>query len=268
MDLHVIGTIGEYAFRRVMGGWFIRLLVGAAILMLVTVFWGGPNAQEALLKYRAIAMELATLAGMLLIAVMGATELPRDIDTQVILILLSKPLSKADVVAGKFLGLAYVGFFTILTLTLVIAGGCFAQGMMSEGEITQGISPDWNLFQKACFGFCQCLLLASAVVFFSTRLNEIPILFCAAIYTAFGYFIMYLPILVGASPMPAAASFALQGAYYFVPNLWYLQIPPDISELGHVGLAHFGLALVYSLVYTAILLLLAIRSFESRQLVG
>lgn len=270
MDLHVILTIGEYAFKRIMTGWFLRVFIGAAILLVGILFIGNPDPQQGLLSHRTLALSIMSGAAVLLVIVMGATEIPRDIDTRVIMIILSKPLTKADVVVGKFIGLILVAAFTVFCLTAACALGCLAQKFVTP-EITKGYGFDVNMLQKAVFAFFEAVIVAGVVIFLSTRLSEIPIIFFSGFYLALGYLIMYLPILLGHQKLQNLHWFArwpVQGIYYLVPNLWYLQIPPQDAELGTVPWLHLFLAVVYAMLYAVLFVALAIKSFEGRQVAG
>ncbi len=267
MDLHVILTLGEYSFKRIVTGWFIRLLGVGAVLVLVLLFMGGPTPQEDLLNHKTTALDLIGLTAIMLVMVMGATEIPRDVETQTILLLLSKPISKDDVVLGKYLGLVYVAGFTILVLSAVLLAGCLVLGWF-EPAITEGYTPDANLLQKIVFRVFHAIVVGAAVTLLSTRLSEIPIIAFSTFYTLLGFFIFYLRAIIGLHFVPTTARIPMYLIYYAVPNLKYLQIPPEVTNQGTVSWAHFFLALLYALLYSAILLVLAVRSFRRREVAG
>ncbi len=334
MDFHVILTIGEYAFKRIMTGWFIKLLGGAAVFILILIFMGGPEPQKDFLDHKAFALDIIGVVGMIMVTVMGATEIPRDVDTQTILILLSKPVSKDDVVVGKFVGLVYVAVFTILSLSLVCMLGCLVQGYMVQADMaataefegggkpesdkpgaitkkTQGKKgrnntkqskgksgdnnglkspaeedenaalafdpdrflalggiPDVNFIQKVLFRVFQCIVVAAAVILLSTKLGEIPIIGFITMYTSVGFFIFYLRAIIEIRLVPGAAQIPLYLLYYAFPNLKYLQVPPETTNLGTVSWSHFVLAAIYSLCYAAVLLLFSMKSFRGREVAG
>lgn len=264
MDLHVILTIGEYAFRRIATGWFIRLLGAFSVILIGILLQEGPEPIDALLEARSLALDAIGLASILLVTVMGATEIPRDIESRTILIILSKPLTKADIVLGKFLGLIYVAGFTILML-----GATTLVGIALQGHL-QGISlpPDANFFQKCGFAFLKAILIAAVVVLLSTRLSEIPIIFFTGFYTVLAYVIIFMQALLVRSGLPTAAAIVLWGIYYCIPSFQYLEVAPEVTLKGSVGWDHFLFAALYTVLYSTIFMILALRSFDRREVAG
>jgi ABC-type transport system involved in multi-copper enzyme maturation permease subunit len=260
LDFHVIKTIGQYTFLRIMTGWFLRLLGGGAVLVMIILFLGGPDPEEALISHRADVLDyILPLAGMLIVIVMGATEIPRDIDTRTIMILLSKPLTKIDYLLGKYVGLVYVAGVTVALMGVACIVGCAVQGMM----------PDWNILQKIVFAFLQAAIVAAVVITLSTRLNEIPIIFFAAGYAVLGFFIFYLHAFVMDPHFPETVKLVIRLIYYAVPNMRYFQIAPEeVSREGFVSAVHFFSAILYAAAYSAVALVLASRSFLTRHVAG
>jgi len=264
LDFHVVLTIGEYAFKRIATGWFIRLLAVTAVVLLLVLFQGGVDPQETLTASRATALDIMTIGALLLVIIMGATEIPRDIDTRTILIILSKPLTKSDIVVGKFVGLVYVSFFTILFLGATILIG----GMLRVQLDGLAFAADANFFQKCGFAFCQSVVVAAMAILLSTQLGEIPIIFLTALYAMIGFVVANLYALVAAKNLPLVVQGALLAIYYAFPDMRYFQLPGRVQEAGSVSWTHFGLAFVYAAIYSSVLLQLAMRSFKRREVAG
>lgn len=266
MDPHVIFTIGEYSFRRVATGWFIRLLgIGCAVILYIIFFMGGPKAQEALVGSQSWNATIIHTTALLLVVIMGATEIPRDIETRTILVILSKPLTKNDIVLGKYVGLVYVAFFSVFVLGSVALLGGVVKAMLN-GVAIQG---QINFIQKCLFSTCQAAVVAAVVIFLSTRLSEIPIIFFSAFYIAIGSFIGYLQAILMIETIPLAAWVALKAIYFFAPNFLFFQIlPPEKANVTTVGWDHMGIVALYACVWAAIFLVLALRSFDKREVAG
>ncbi|MBN2713849.1 MAG: ABC transporter permease subunit [Planctomycetes bacterium] len=265
MDLHVIFTIAEYAFKRITTGWFIRLLLGGGIFILYMLFRGGPNPPEVeLIEARSFTAWLIGMVSMLLVIVMGSTEIPRDIDTRTILVILSKPLTKADIVLGKFFGLVYVALFTTLILSSVTILGSSVQAALCEIDVP----PDVHFLQKIFLGLFQSVLVASVVIFLSTMLSEIPIIFFTAFYVLLGYLVAYIQAFMYIPAFPKAAKLALLAVYYAIPNLRYLEIPNEVTCLETISWTHFGLSFIYIILYSVFFLIMGLRSFDKREVAG
>lgn len=265
MDVHTILTIGEYAFRRVATGWFIRLLaIVAALILYILFFLEGPVPNATLIGAQVWNAEVIRLATFALVIVMGATELPRDIETRTILILLSKPISREDVLLGKYVGLVLVAFFTVFLLGAVAQAGGTVQAWRT------GASVVWqaNLLQKCIFIFLQAVVLGAVVVLLSTWLGEIPIILFSSVTLVAGSFIVYIHALVQIQHLPWETRTALRGLYFLAPNFSFFRHPPKLEEIGTVRWQHPAAVALYSLIYAAILLVLAMRSFRKREVAG
>lgn len=258
MDLHVILTIGEYAFRRVFHGMLLRFLGVAFLVVVGILFIGGPDPEEALQIHLGWSLDLIHLSALALVVVMGATEIPQDISSRTILIILSKPVRKGEFVLGKFLGLAFVGTFVTLFLGLGVILGCVVQG--------KGL--DAHLLQSLCFILFRALFLASVVTLFSTQLSEIPILFLTFFYVVIGTFIFYVRVLAQALHLPPPLRAVSELFYYLFANLRYLQLPPELERAGSVAWSYIGFSLLYILLYLLLMLFLSLKSFEEREIAG
>lgn len=269
LDIRSILTIGEYAFRRVVSGWFIRLLAVAAVGVAAWLFQDSPDPQKDLLSNRAFCFDLISLSAAVLVIVMGATDLPRDIDTKTILIVLSKPVSKDDVVAGKFLGLVYVAAFATLVMAATLALGCVVKGLLDPDNLKAGVYPDANFLQKTGFVFVQTGVLAAAVMLLSTRLSELPIIAFSAMYAVISIFVFYIMVILKVHPdLPPALEGALLAAYYAFPNFKYFQMPQDFELQGAIGWLEYAGIWGYGALYSTILVWLSLWSFKGRHVAG
>lgn len=331
MDLHVVLTIGEYAFRRVITGWFLRLLMGSVVVALLILFMGGPDPRESLVSHRDLVLEIVTIAVMTLVVTMGATEIPQDISTRTLLIVLSKPVNKSEFVLGKFAGLVFVAGFATLVLHLTVMlgstylyytlpppGEAVEEALAGEAKPkpidkpaadkaakdenkpaakdvkkpdakdqsgTVGLQSDQlleavrqveilanplnaNTIQRAFFCFGQAVVTAGVVIFLSTQLAEIPIIFMTVFYLFVAYHIFYLNALLIVPNLNVIVKGVFSSIYYLAPNLRYLQIPPEISIIGATNWLHFFLALIYFPLYTAIFLAMGVHAFNRRAVAG
>ncbi len=339
MDLHVVMTIGEYAFRRVVTGWFLRLLLGSVVVALLILFMGGPDPREALVAHRDLVLEIITVAVMTLVVTMGATEIPQDISTRTLLIVLSKPVDKCEFVVGKFVGLVLVaGFATVILHLTVLLGSTYLYytlpppGEAMEEALAQETKPkpadkpaaakdvkdakdakatagkdekkpagkdkdakdqtgaaglqndqlldavrkvevlanpfNANTIQRAFFCFGQAVVTAGVVIFLSTQLAEIPIIFMTVFYLFVAYHIFYLNALLIVPNLNVIVRGLFSSLYYLAPNLRYLQIPPEISIIGSTNWLHFFLALLYFPLYTAVFLAMGVHAFNRRAVAG
>lgn len=179
----------------------------------------------------------------------GAAEIPRDISSGLIFLLLSKPLQRWRYLLGKYFGVIImcVIFFTLSEIVIYLAhyfgtGQWYSPGLM------------FRQFQLllAFFPF------VAVIITFSCFMGDLAALIFAVIYLVFSLFFACYPIVVAMLPanFAAEAESAVGFFYYFFPNyLFYF------TNFNGIGLVAFALT-VYSLSIAAIFLSIAALRLE------
>ena len=181
----------------------------------------------------------------------GATDLPRDIESRMIMIILSKPVSRIQYLFGKFIG---------------IAGICFLFYMLSfTSAVVTHIA-----YTGACYSFTiiiRQLMLALIILPFvgmtvtvSTFLSDISAMIVTVVYLLFSLSLSTLAILIALLPKGMSVGSVVFLLYYFFPNFFYF-----IHTFKLVGLVSFSLV-VYTLSTTVIFLLIATHRMKTRDM--
>jgi len=183
----------------------------------------------------------------------GATEIPRDIDSGLIMLLLSKPIKKSEYLLGKYLGvLAICGLFFVATeATIYIAH------LVRSGE-TYGL----GAFARQFYLFMGIIPIAGLTVMISTFFPDFSAMILASIYLIFSISVSMVPLLVAVLPESVSGGIEvyLYLFYYLFPNfIFYFQ---SFKLFGIISIA----LLLYSVSITVIFLSVADLRMRNRDL--
>lgn len=178
----------------------------------------------------------------------------KEIEKKTIYSILSKPISREQFILGKFLGLA----LTILVALASMGSVFFAFLLVSGYGFDAGILVYFLLF------YFELLILISLSLLFSSFTT--PIL--ASIFTLSIYLIGQVTWTFNQFKgliQDSSLLFLIKMLYYILPNLRKFNIKSEVVLGVHLGAGGILMALVYALLYIAVLLTLSIVIFRKRE---
>jgi ABC-type transport system involved in multi-copper enzyme maturation permease subunit len=251
-------VIATNAFREVIRdrvlyliGCFAVFLVAAALLLPEI----SANSQDKIILDLGLAA--IGLLGLIIAVFVGTGLINKEIEKRTVLVLMAKPLSRAEFIVGKHLGLSAVLVVLISAMTAINLGIL---------TLTQVSYPLSSVLLAALFQFFELSLITAVALLFSVFTSSLlATLFTFAFYFM-GHFSRDLVTLGNLSENPSIQRLT-QGLYLVLP---------DLSRLNLKNLAVYGLELlpqpldllfnaVYGLVYTTLLLAIAILIFSRRE---
>lgn len=195
------------------------------------------------------------LLGVIVAVFVGTGLINKEIEKRTVLVLIPKPLLRAELIVGKHLGLS--GVLAVLTVTMTV----IYLILLSFSNISY---PLGSILVSTIYQFLElCLIVALAVVFgvFTSSL--------LATLLTFGVYLMgnLSPDLIKLSSLSTNSSIQklIQGLYLVLPDLSRLNLkneavysilPPPLTLLGNG---------VYGVFYTVLLLAIAILIFSQRE---
>ena len=257
MDIGRIIAIASNVFREVIRdrvlyliGFFAIFLVGSLRLLSEFAIVGTENKIIVDLGLAAIGA-----MGLIVAVFIGTGMIQKEIEKRTILLVLAKPVARAELIAGKHLGLSAV------LAVLVAATTAIYLGFLSLNQIDY---PLGSILVAVFYIFLELSLLAAFAITFSVFTSSL-----LATLLAFGVYLMghLSPDIVKAGQLsenPAIESFT-KNLYLVLPDLSRLDLKnmavygslPDLASL--LGNA------VYALLYTAFLLAIANLIFWRRE---
>lgn len=245
-------TVKEALRRRVM---WVFLISGIFLIALGPVFnFLSPKDSQTVLKSLGLAAIL--LAGLFITIVTCIYLIPVEIERRTIYTVLSKPVQRYEFVLGKFLGGFFTVFINVLAMGIVFLLMLQFQLHKMPVEMIKGV----------VMTFFQLLLLAALTIFFSTFTTPV-----VNFFLSFGIFLVgnltsvTESLTTSKSPIAKAVGTVV---HYLLPafgnfNIQNALIHPT-QEIRNEQVFIFN-NIIYALIYSAVLLTLAILIFDRRE---
>lgn len=197
------------------------------------------------------------LLGLVVTVFVGTGLINKEIEKRTILVLVSKPVSRLEFILGKHLGLSAV----LAVLTGCLTAIYFAVILLSQIEFTAS-----SLLLAIFYNLIELILLTAAALLFGVFTSSI----LATLLTIGVYLVGHL-----SQDIVALGQLTESAVFQRITNGLYL-ILPDLERLNFRNEAVYGMALfpstielvshlLYGLLYTALLLAIAIFVFTRRQ---
>ncbi|WP_246140142.1 ABC transporter permease [Geothermobacter ehrlichii] len=243
------------------------LLVTALLMVLLTPVLSLFSMRQV--RELSITLSLSMMSFVLLIlaTLMGASAIWRDVEKRYTATLLGLPLPRAIYLCGRFVGLA---LFLLMTGVLLGSMVCMVVAIC-RGEMSSALNFSWFNLLIAITGDVLKYILLAAVAFVFSALSTsffLPIFGTIAVYlagTASQEVLEYLATEAGRQ-LPALLRVATQFFCYLLPNFAVFDF--KVQAIYGLTIPVKGLlyAAIYFVVYTGILLVLAVKVFDRREL--
>jgi ABC-type transport system involved in multi-copper enzyme maturation permease subunit len=246
----------------------LHAVFGVAVVMILLV----PSLSSFSMRQvqeLAITLSLSAVSATLLVVtlLLGAASVWRDIDRRYTTSILTLPVSRSAFLLGKFSGM--VLFLAVCAVVLGL--GCAAVIMLARASYPSELSIHWgSIALVLAADVAKYTLLAAFALLLSTLSTSfyLPFFGTLAIYfcgSASQEVYEYVAGEFGKGIDPFAAN-VVKSAYYFLPNFSAFDFQVQAVYALPVPTQGLLLTALYAVVYTGILLLLAVLGFERREL--
>lgn len=229
-------------------GVFGLLLVSSSIILSPLTI----GAQQKLVAD--IGLASISVFSVLVVLFVGAGLVNKEIDKRTIMTILSKPVSRFEYLVGKYLGLLGTIGVMILAMTVLFAVALLATG--SHFEVAYLYSLGLTVVEM--------MVVTAVVIFFSS--------FTSSVLTS----IFTLGVFLAGRMLPDLESFAVVTASpgvervmevlgYVLPNLDLFDVRNAAVHGLPIDPRHVAWAVLYGVIYSGILLLVADRLFRRRE---
>jgi len=194
---------------------------------------------------------LILFISLLIAMFFGATDIPRDIESRMIMIILTKPVKRTEYLIGKYLGIMIIclSFFITASLAMIITH--FAE---------TGHFYNFSLLVRQTYLIFAIFPFVAMTMMISTFLSDIGAMIMASIYLLFSICMSAMSIFVDMLPNSLGVSSYVHLIAYFFPN--YLYFFNSFRIFGFVMVSLFA----YSLSLTFIFLMIAAFRLNSRDM--
>jgi len=247
-------TLEDMLRRKIL---LILLIVAIGMIALgPSVGFLSPRESSAVL--RSLGLAVILIAGLLITILAGIQVIPTEIERRTIYTVLSKPVQRYEFILGKFLG----GLATVFVM--VLAMGIVFLGVLYINETPHQLAPD--MIKGVVMTFFQMMLLGAMSIFFSTFATPV-----VNFFLSFGIFIVgnmssvTESLLNNKAPVTRAVANLL---HFILPNFGNFNIQNKLIHptvtISNPNVFIFQ-NIAYALIYSAVLLILAILVFDRRE---
>jgi ABC-type transport system involved in multi-copper enzyme maturation permease subunit len=245
-------TLEDMLRRKIL---LVLLIIAVGMIALgPSVGFLSPRESSAVL--RSLGLAVILLAGLLITILSGIQVIPTEIERRTIYTVLSKPVQRYEFVLGKFLGGIFTVFVMIAAMGVVFLSVLAWQEKRFDPEMLKGV----------VLTFFQMTLLGALAIFFSTFATPV-----VNFFLSFGLFIVGNLSSVTDSLIsnknPATRIMA-NAVHYIIPNFGNFNLQNKLIHPSvEISNANVFIVqnIVYAVIYSAVLLLLAILVFDKRE---
>lgn len=233
------------------------ILAFAVVVVAVAGLFGSVSIGDPTKFVKDFSLAAISLFGVVIAVALGVNMLAKELGRRTIFNILSKPVARWHFVAGKFLGLAGTVTLVVVAMSAALIGilGAF------EGRL------DPRLL-VATAGIVLELTIVVAVALFFSSIVVTPTLagiFTIAAFVA-GRCTGYLAYFRGDEWTPVVRSVS-SVLYWVLPHLHRLDLADEVAYGQAVPLVYLGVATVYAIAYSMVLLVVTAVIFERRDFV-
>jgi ABC-type transport system involved in multi-copper enzyme maturation permease subunit len=242
-------------------------IVGFGVLLVAASYLiSQMTAGQDLKIIKDLGLAALSLLGLLIAVFIGIGLVAKEVEKRSIYSVLSKPVTRAQYLLGKYLGL-------VMTLAVNLSAMCVAMYAVlayqefTALESTKAAWPAPALDPRLMIGvvliFAELMLITAVALFFSTFSSPLlATLLTLGLWIA-GHFNADLRHFEEVVDAPIAKNVALV-LYYVLPNLAPFNVKAEVVHAVPVSASHVLLTLAYAAVYIAMLLLASIAVFRRR----
>jgi ABC-type transport system involved in multi-copper enzyme maturation permease subunit len=265
--MRTIGLIASAMFRESVRDRVPLTIVGfGALLVVASVVISQMTAGQDLKIIKDLGLSALSLLGLLIAVFIGIGLVAKEVEKKSIYSLLSKPVTRDQLILGKFLGLTMTLAVNLGAMTAAFYGVLWYSALTltsSDQQTLATSATDPRLLVAVVLIFAELTVVTATALFFSTFAGPLTaILFTLGLWIA-GHFNADLRQFEEVVDSPVAAWIA-RGAYYVLPNLAPFNVKAEVVHGVPVSASHVWLTLAYAVVYVAMLLLAAILVFRRR----
>ena len=250
---------------------FLVLLIFGIMAVLILPFVPYNTLGEDVKVLKSQGLTLVKVLGILLAVWSAGTSVSDEIEEKTALTLLSKPISRRQLVLGKFFGIVLGVSILFIVISSVFMPTC-AYKVVYEARETCNLEPESSqclqsmqqIIPGLSLSFMEVVMMTAIAVALSTRLPMVPNLtLCVSIY-ALGHLI---PLMVKS----AIGQFAIVGFIgnflsAILPVLTYYSLEAAAASGAPITLTYLAWAGVYCVLYSAVAMFVALILFEDRDL--
>lgn len=155
-------TFKEGIRNRALFGIFIMALLAFSLTVTLTNLFMRDIVRVA----ASLSLSTISFSGLLMVIFIGTNLLAKDIDKRTIYMVISRPISRAEYIVGKFSGLCFLVGASVLFLGIISSLPVYFSGLSYQNPQSMF---SWSIYFTAIlFIAMKLMLIASVIIFFSS----------------------------------------------------------------------------------------------------
>lgn len=232
----------------------LAMVIISFILIFLSLFLDPLALGEAERIVKDAGLSSISFFSLLIVLFAGTRLIYQELEKKSIHILAVKPVSRDQLLIGKFLGLLFIIY------TIVAATGAYLVIIL----LITKIKFNYTLLLSLLFIAQQFTLLSSATIFFSTFTSPVLSGIFTLMFYLIGYFIKDLQFFIDKSGS-AVISTLLKGVMLIFPDFYYSDIKLLAIHNMTVSLNYIIFVIAYLTIYTVLFLYLSTIIFKKRE---
>ncbi len=230
------------------------ILVFALLFLGSTIVLGSLSLGEDYFVVRSFGLAGIYLFGVIITIFLGSSIVHEEVERKTTYFLLSKPVTRSDLIWGRFLGL-----FAGISTTVILMAGTYLLIIFSNNGIF-----DYMALWAIGLQLLEMGLLISILIMFSMFTSPLA----ATIYTILILYIGHLLSLIRVFALKSGSfvKITLLGFYYLAPNLEKFDIRNLIVHNVPVSLSQTAMSAGYAIIYVVLTIYIAQKILERKDL--
>jgi ABC-type transport system involved in multi-copper enzyme maturation permease subunit len=239
---------------------FAVLLIGASYLL------GQLTAGQDVKIIKDLGLSATSIFGLFIAVFIGIGLVSKEVERRSVYSLLSKPIHRYQMIAGKYAGLT----LTLIVNVAIMAAALYATLAYMAWSVPANVERAWDtpaldpgMLKALALILVELMIITAIALFFSTF--STPMMSAAFTFSLFiaGHFSADLRNFQLVVDSPAAARLA-RGLYWVLPNLAQFDVKAQVVHAQPVPLGYILLTSAYAAFYIAVLLVAAMVIFSRR----
>jgi Cu-processing system permease protein len=265
--MRAIGLVALAVFRESVRDRVPLTIVGFGVLLVAASYLiSQMTAGQDLKIIKDLGLAALNLLGLVIAIFIGIGLVAKEVERRSIYSLLSKPLSREQLILGKFIGLVMTLAVNLAAMSAAFYAVLFYQAMTvspQQQSVWPAPATDPRLMVAIVLIFAELMVVTSIALFFSTFSGPLTAILLTLALWIVGHFNADLRRFEEVMEAPVAV-YVARTLYYVLPNLAPFNIRAEVVHAVPITNSHVVLTLAYAVVYVAVMLLGAIVIFRRR----
>ncbi len=247
-------VIAKNTFREAIRDKVLYAILGFAALFILSDLFISEIATGDIVPVKSFGLGGIYIFGIITTIFLGSSIVYKEIELRTLYFVLSKPVSRASVLLGKYIGL----LAAITAITLLMTAVYLAVVFYESGQV------DYRGLVAVLLQIMEQGLFVALLIFLSSALAPLTSTICSIMLLFVGHLIG--PAAHESKTIGGAAAKLVSFIYYVFPNLEKFNVRNLVAHDAAIPASLIMLSLLYAVIYSAVLLYLANLLFKRREL--